>query len=173
MNQHRLNISFMPGSQSREYVTRMYLGITTYPSKHETSTQCWTNVVSPSTTLAQHWSSIGSMFRVRWDMYTYHPDHTDCFVMESYKTNGYLTIDYTHLFIRQDIFVVDDCNIKFIKITIYVYNAMFGLWYLTRTASLYRTVSIRQNLFSIRQNLTYRDSPLTKRIKIFITAVDL
>ena len=36
------------------------------PNKHETSTQCWANVGPPSTTLAQHWSSIGSMSRVYW-----------------------------------------------------------------------------------------------------------
>ena len=33
--------------------------------KHETSTQCWSNVGPPSTTLAQHWFNIGWMSRVR------------------------------------------------------------------------------------------------------------
>ena len=37
-------------------------------SKHETSTQCWTNIGPPSTTLAQHWSNIGSMSRACWDI---------------------------------------------------------------------------------------------------------
>ena len=36
------------------------------PSKHETSTQCWTNIGTPTTTLAQHRSSIGSMSRACW-----------------------------------------------------------------------------------------------------------
>ena len=35
-------------------------------SKHDTSTQYWTNVGPPSTTLAQHWSNIGWMYRVCW-----------------------------------------------------------------------------------------------------------
>ena len=38
-----------------------------HPSKHDISTQCRTNVGPPSTPLAQHWSSTGSMCRVCWD----------------------------------------------------------------------------------------------------------
>ena len=38
-------------------------------SKHDTSTQCLTNVGPLSMTLAQHWSNIGRMCRVCWDMY--------------------------------------------------------------------------------------------------------
>ena len=38
-----------------------------YPSKHETSTQCWVNVGPPSPTSPQHSPSIGSMYRVCWD----------------------------------------------------------------------------------------------------------
>ena len=34
------------------------------PSKHETLTQCWSNSVSPSATLAQHKTSTGSTPRV-------------------------------------------------------------------------------------------------------------
>ena len=34
------------------------------PSKHETSTHCWTNVGPASTTLAQQWFDIGLMSRV-------------------------------------------------------------------------------------------------------------
>ena len=37
-----------------------------YPSKHDTSTQCWTYVDPPSTTSVQHWSNIGSMCRFSW-----------------------------------------------------------------------------------------------------------
>ena len=36
------------------------------PRKHETSTQCYTNVGPPSTTLARHWYNIGSMSRICW-----------------------------------------------------------------------------------------------------------
>ena len=35
-------------------------------NKHDTSTQCLTNVGPPSTTLAQHWSNIGWMSRIYW-----------------------------------------------------------------------------------------------------------
>ena len=34
------------------------------PWKHETSSQCWFNVGPPSTTLTQHWTSIGLTYRV-------------------------------------------------------------------------------------------------------------
>ena len=37
-----------------------------YPSKHETLTQCWFNVGPPSARLSQHWTNIGSMYRVCW-----------------------------------------------------------------------------------------------------------
>ena len=36
------------------------------PRKHEKSTQCWANAGPPFSTLAQHWFSIVSMFRVSW-----------------------------------------------------------------------------------------------------------
>ena len=36
------------------------------PSKHDTLNQCWFNVGPASATLAQHYSSIGSMCRVFW-----------------------------------------------------------------------------------------------------------
>ena len=38
------------------------------PSKHKTFNQCWFNVGPPSTTTAQHWTNIGSMSRVCWDI---------------------------------------------------------------------------------------------------------
>ena len=34
------------------------------PRKHETVTQCWFNVGPPSTTSGQHWTNIGSMYRL-------------------------------------------------------------------------------------------------------------
>ena len=37
-----------------------------YMYQHETLSQCWFNVGPSSTTLAQHWTSIGSMSRVFW-----------------------------------------------------------------------------------------------------------
>ena len=40
--------------------------LTSLPTRHDTSIQCWTNVGPPSTTLAQHCSNIGSMCRVCW-----------------------------------------------------------------------------------------------------------
>ena len=36
------------------------------PSKHDTSTQCKSNAGPPSTTLVQHWTNIGLMYRVCW-----------------------------------------------------------------------------------------------------------
>ena len=36
------------------------------PSKHEPLNQCWSSVGPPSTTSAQHWTNIGSMYRVCW-----------------------------------------------------------------------------------------------------------
>ena len=41
------------------------------PGKHETSTQCWTNVGPASWTVAQHWTNIGSMFPVCWERFKY------------------------------------------------------------------------------------------------------
>ena len=41
----------------------------TMPSKHDISTQCWTNTGPPATTLAQHRSNIGSMSRACWVVY--------------------------------------------------------------------------------------------------------
>ena len=38
------------------------------PSKQDTSTQWWPNVGPSSTTLAQHWTNIGSMYRVCWNV---------------------------------------------------------------------------------------------------------
>ena len=38
-----------------------------YPSRHERLSHCWFNVGPPSTTLAQHWTSNGSISLVCWD----------------------------------------------------------------------------------------------------------
>ena len=38
-----------------------------HPSKHVAFTQCWFNVGLSSSTLAQHWNSIGWMSRVCWE----------------------------------------------------------------------------------------------------------
>ena len=39
------------------------------PSKHDTSTQCWSNIGPTSTTVAQHWTNIVLMYRVYCDTY--------------------------------------------------------------------------------------------------------
>ena len=52
-----------------------------HPSKHDTSIQCWTNAGPPSTTLAQHYSSIGSMCRVCWGIIMYEYEHGILFLM--------------------------------------------------------------------------------------------
>ena len=35
-----------------------------FPSKHDTSTQCWYNLGASSTMLAQHWTNVGFMYRL-------------------------------------------------------------------------------------------------------------
>ena len=41
-----------------------------YTVRQERKTQCWVNVVPPSTTLEQHWPNIGSLSRVCWEIAT-------------------------------------------------------------------------------------------------------
>ena len=47
---------------------RPHSRVRSHSSKHDTLTQCWTNVGPASQTVAQHWPIIGSMSRVFWDM---------------------------------------------------------------------------------------------------------
>ena len=56
------------------------------PSKHETSTQCWAIVSSPSETLSQHYPSIGLACRV-WH-------HAECWPAS--QTAGQLRFGSTH-----------------------------------------------------------------------------
>ena len=61
-----LNVLYL-GLDALKYAINYFLVYSlSLSSKQETSTQCWTNVDPPSTTLAQHWTNIGSMSLVCW-----------------------------------------------------------------------------------------------------------
>ena len=47
---------------------RSHRRVRSHSSKHDTLTQCWTNVGPASQTVAKHWSNIGTMSRVFWYM---------------------------------------------------------------------------------------------------------
>ena len=59
------------------------------PSKHESSTRCWTNVGPTSTTLAQHWSNIGWMSRVCWVGPLFNPHYAEIFLYKPWRPEGF------------------------------------------------------------------------------------
>ena len=62
----------------------------------DTLARCWIIVGLPSTTLAQHWSNIGSTYRVCWDCY---PKCSICSRYEWAETAFWLcTAEYTYLY---------------------------------------------------------------------------